>query len=107
MRPGSPFKYRGPSTPYIGMLTTPDVLKYKIPIPFAFVPPNPSYDPKEIQVKKGPVKRQQLISSSEFQYNSECQKTIKNYNKCIHNNRLTGIEVCLYYLNYLNTNCKK
>ena len=107
MRPGSPFKYRGSSTPYVGMLATPDVIKYKVPVPFAFVPANPLYNPKENHEKKLPAKRCELISSSDFQYNGECQKTIQNYNKCLQNNRQSGNEACLYYLNYLNINCKK
>lgn len=107
MRPGSPFKFRGSSTPYVGMLSTPDVLKYKVPVPYAFVPANPSFNPREEQVKKAPAKRTELISSSNFQYNAECQKTIQNYNKCIKNNRQGGVEVCSYYLNYLNLNCQK
>jgi len=107
MRPGSPFKYRGSYTPYVGMLSTPDVLKYKVPVPFAFVPANPSYNPRVSGDKKSPTKRIELISSSEYEYSSECQKTIQNYNKCIKNNRQTGNEACIYYLNYLNINCKK
>ena len=106
MRPGSPFKYRGPSVPYVGMLTTPDVLKYKIPIPFAFVPPNPSYDPRQTATAtKNASPKNQLISASDFKINSECQKTIQNFNKCVKNNK-DNSEFCQYYLNYLNLNCK-
>jgi len=107
MRPGSPFKYRGSSTPYVGMLSTPDVLKYKVPVPFAFVPANPLYNPRQEPANKVPAKSNELISSYEFQYSPNCQKTLQNYNKCLKNNKNQGVEACTYYLNYLNLNCKK
>jgi hypothetical protein len=106
MTPGGPFKFRGVSTPYIGSLNTPDVVKYKIPIPFAFVPPNPKYNPREHNKKKitRPI---ELISAGNFKIEKNCQKQIQNYNKCVRNNKVDAVDVCAYYLNYLNINCKK
>lgn len=105
MRPGSPFKFRTQSNPYVGMLTTPDVVKYKIPIPFAFVPPNPLYNPRE-NAHIQPAKLVNLASAADFQNNSHCQKSVQNYNKCIKNNKANAADVCTYYLNYLSLNCK-
>ena len=104
MRPGSPFKYRGSATPYVGMLSTPDVLKYKVPVPFAFVPTNPKYDPKQNQTHGQVSTRSvQVAQASSFQNNAQCTRQINNYNKCLKNN---SAEECAYYLNYLNLNCK-
>ena len=104
MRPGSPFKYRGSSTPYVGMLATPDVIKYKVPVPFAFVPSNPKYDPKQNKLD-GQVspKTVAVADESNFKNNAQCQKQINNFNKCVRNNQ---VDECAYYLNYLNLNCK-
>jgi len=105
MNAGGPFKFRGSSTPYVGSLSTPDVVKYKIPIPFAFVPPNPNYNPRE-ETKKSVVKPTQLVSAGNFKNESNCQKQIQNFNKCVRNNKENSAEVCAYYMNYLNLNCK-
>lgn len=104
MRPGSPFKYRGSATPYVGMLSTPDVLKYKVPVPFAFVPSNPKYDPK-LNKLEGHVAPKSFffVEENNFHNKAECKKQINNFNKCVKNNKM---EECLYYLNYLNINCK-
>jgi hypothetical protein len=104
MRPGSPFKYRGSATPYVGMLSTPDVLKYKVPVPFAFVPSNPKYDPKQNK-SEGNAKTRSVpvVQATSFQNSAECQKQVNNYNKCLNNN---SADECAYYLNYLNLNCK-
>ncbi len=104
MRPGSPFKYRGSATPYVGMLSTPDVLKYKVPVPFAFVPSNPKYDPKQ-NSNEGHVATRSVpvVEATSYQNNTECKRQINNYNKCVRN---INAENCAYYLNYLNLNCK-
>ena len=105
MTPGKPFKFRGSSTPYVGTLSTPDVVKYKIPIPFAFVPPNPNYNPRD-QNKKTIARPSELVSAGSFSNNSDCQKQIQNFNKCVRNNKGNSAEFCAYYMNYLNLNCK-
>lgn len=104
MRPGSPFKYRGSAIPYVGMLSTPDVMKYKVPIPFAFVPSNAKYDPK-LNKMEGYAASKTLFFAEEASFNNkaECKKQINNFNKCVKNN---NIEDCAYYLNYLKLNCK-
>ena len=104
MTPGGPFKFRGASTPYIGSLSTPDVVKYKIPIPFAFVPPNPNYNPRE-QTTKKVARNTELVSAGNFKSQPECQKQIQNFNKCVRNNKDNSADVCAYYINYLNLNC--
>lgn len=104
MRPGSPFKYRGSSTPYVGVLSTPDIIKYKVPVPYAFVPSNPKYDPKQINsigyIASKPIYH---VDEKNFNNNAECKTQINNFNKCVRNN---NYEACAYYLNYLNFNCK-
>ena len=105
MTPGGPFKFRGASTPYIGSLSTPDVVKYKIPIPFAFVPPNPNYNPRE-QTTKVVAKNTGLVSAGSFASGQDCKKQIQNFNKCVKNNK-DSPDVCAYYMNYLNLNCSK
>ena len=105
MTPGGPFKFRGMSTPYVGSLSTPDVVKYKIPIPFAFVPPNPTYNPREV-TKKVSAKKTGLASAGNFNNEPNCQKQIQNFNKCVKNNK-NDADVCAYYMNYLNLNCSK
>jgi len=104
MRPGSPFKYRGSATPYVGMLSTPDVLKYKVPVPFAFVPSNPNYDPKQNKLEgHATAKSIRVADESNFLNKAECKKQVNNFNKCIRNNHA---DECAYYMNYLNLNCK-
>jgi hypothetical protein len=110
MRAGQPFKSRGTGRPYPGILLTPDILKFKIPSPFAFVPVNPKYNPRSQQsgvkaphhsghtVQSG----HSLVSQSLYQNNSNCQAMVQNFNKCIKNNNL---EACQYYFNYLSSNC--
>lgn len=108
MTPGGPFKFRGLSTPYVGSLSTPDVVKYKIPIPFAFVPPNPKYNPRDhSHSKRNIVRPTELISAGKFKIEKNCQKQIQNYNNCVKNNREDAINICAYYMNYLSINCKK
>lgn len=104
MRPGSPFKYRGSATPYVGMLSTPDVLKYKVPVPFAFVPTNPKYDPKQNKTHGQVATRSVAVAeANSFKNNAECQRQVNNLNKCLKNN---SADECAYYLNYLSLNCK-
>lgn len=109
MRAGQPFKTRGTGRPYPGVLLTPDILKFQIPIPLAFVPINPSKNPRETGIKKsccGSRKRQPLASAGDFELEQNCQKMVQNFNKCVRNNTKNAPDVCAYYLNYLNNNCK-
>merc|ERR1712032_1376656 len=85
MTPGGPFKFRGSSTPYIGSLSTPDIVKYKIPIPLAF-PPNPNFNPAEQSVKTYP-RTTDLVKAGNYKNDTNCQKQIQNFNKCVTNNR--------------------
>ena len=86
------------------MLTTPDILKFKIPIPFAFVPPNPKYDPKQAGGVKLPSEKQvKLADEADYKKSPDCVKYLNNYNKCVFNNSL---ELCSYYMNHMNLNCK-
>ncbi len=105
MKAGSPFKYRGSTTPYVGMLSTPDVLKYKVPVPFAFVPSNPKYDPKQNKLEANDTSKTHIAVANEGNYknDAECKKQVNNFNNCVRNN---SAEECTYYLNYLNLNCK-
>jgi hypothetical protein len=105
MTPGGPFKFRGLSTPYVGSLSTPDVVKYKIPIPFAFVPPNPKYNPREHHHTEA-VRTTETLNAGRFKKESNCQKQVQNFNQCLRNNKENAAEFCAYYLNYLNLNCK-
>ena len=107
MRQGQPFKGRSWGRPTPGVLLTPDALKFKIPLPLAFVAANSLYNPREQNVQSNGNNHHeqatQLASSGNFKIEQNCQKTVNNYNKCIKN---ASADDCSYYLNYLNNNCK-
>jgi hypothetical protein len=106
MKIGHPFKARWTGRPPVGMLLTPDILKYKIPVPFAFVKPNPEKEGRarvNEHIQKT-IDRPKLVSSTKFSTTKECQKTVQNFNKCIRNN---GQDACSYYGNYLRQHCQK
>lgn len=107
MRPGHPFKTRAYGRPFPGMLLTPDVFIFKIPIALSFVGVDNKYNPRvqknenKTQVTKGLP----YVKAKNFEEESNCQKTANNYNNCLKNNSQTGADTCFYYLNYLNNNC--
>ena len=105
MRVGQPFKGRAWGRPTPGVLLTPDALKFHIPLPLAFVAANNQYNPRtqKHSDKKQHVAQPQLVSSGQFKIDQNCQKQVNNYNKCITN---ASSESCVYYLNYLNNNCR-
>ena len=115
MRAGQPFKTRGTGRPYPGVLSTPDILKFKIPIPLAFVPINPANNPRvssdhanvEKESYEAVAKRVEndlvnTFRSTTFVDNVECRKTTDNLRKCLQNN---STDNCSYYNNYLNNFC--
>ncbi len=107
MRGGHPFKYRFNGRPYIGTLSTPDIIKYKIPLPYAFVASNPKYDPRNNEKK--PCcggKKENIVSAGKYSFDQNCQKMVANFNTCIKNNSKNAGEICSYYLNYLNSQCR-
>jgi hypothetical protein len=111
----SPFKTRWTGRVGPGMLLTPDILKFKIPVGVAFVPVNPKYNPRSLlnggkndqaygsqqQVQKATTKSQ-LLSASGFQNSKACQKQVQNFNTCLKNN---GADNCQYYMSYLTNLC--
>lgn len=105
MKIGHPFKFRWMGRPQVGMLNTPDILKYKIPVPFAFVPADPQYLPMQAQTKKPCCggKKKQLANAADFKVTLECQKTVMNFNNCLKNNLGDN---CNYYTNFLNSKCR-
>jgi hypothetical protein len=109
MKIGHPFKARWGGRPALGMLAVPDILKYKIPVPFAFVPINPEKDGRAMAQNKqhssvGQKKEQpKLLSSAAYAFTKECQKIVQNYNNCIKNN---NSDTCSYYSNYLRLHCQ-
>ena len=111
MKIGHPFKYRWSGRPVLGMLSTPDIYKYKIPVPFAFVPANSSKEARATQnlaLKHSnrpltSAEKPELYSANQFKVSKDCQKMVQNFNSCIRNNNL---ETCNYYNNYLNSLCK-
>jgi hypothetical protein len=104
-RAGAPFKSRFWGRPTPGVLLTPDALKFHIPLPFAFVDANPSVNPRHTKSlpQDSHSPKVQLLSSGNFKNEINCQKTVNNFNKCIKN---TNPDDCLYYMNYLKSNCK-
>jgi hypothetical protein len=115
MRAGQPFKTRGTGRPYPGVLSTPDILKFKIPIPLAFVPIDPKYNPRvsndhpSIQRYSTEDVAQRVendlintFKSTTFVDSVECRQTTDNLRKCLLNN---NSENCSYYTNYLNNFC--
>ena len=89
MKIGHPFKARWTGRPPVGMLLCPDILKFKIPAPFAFVKPNPEKDGRALAHKTNVVKKVEqpkLVSAAAFAITKECQKTVQNFNNCIRNN---------------------
>ncbi len=109
MRVGQPFKGRAWGRPSPGVLLTPDALKFKIPLPLAFVAANSRFNPRTQNQsghqgqQKHSAPQTQLVSSGQFKVEANCQKTVNNYNKCLTN---ASSDSCVYYLNYLNNNCK-
>ena len=108
MTTGKPFKtFDGKRIP-IGILLTPDILKFHVPIKYGFVPVDDSHsvDKKTgiFKEERLQVQRNNLVSSGLYKLSSECQKTVMNFNRCLKN---VGGEACQYYNNYLNFNCVK
>jgi hypothetical protein len=109
MKIGHPFKSRWTGRPPIGMLLVPDILKFKIPVAFAFVKPHPEKDGRALAHKQhtshGNSQQQvKLLSAGSFSMTKECQKTVQNFNNCIKNNNNNA---CSYYSNYLKSHCSK
>ncbi len=105
MRVGHPFKTRWTGRPPIGMLSTPDVLKFKIPAAYAFVKANPEKEGRDMahnNLKQSHHEEPRLLDNGSYKLNKECQLTVNNFNKCIKNN---GADACGYYANYLRFNC--
>jgi hypothetical protein len=105
MKVGHPFKARWTGRPAIGMLSTPDVLKFKIPAPFAFVKANPEKEGRESAKhhKESHFEEPKLLANGAYKLSKECQLTVNNFNNCIKNN---GVDSCSYYANYLKLNCQ-
>ncbi len=104
MKVGHPFKARWTGRPPVGMLCVPDILKYKVPAPFAFVKANPEKEGRELSKhhKQHHVEEPKLLSGASFKSTKECQLTVNNFNNCLKNN---NSETCSYYSNYLRLNC--
>lgn len=78
-----------------------------MPILNAFTPndQNNMVDKRTGKYPQSPKKvKENLISSSEFAITQNCQKQVRNLNKCIVNVGRIG---CHYYENYLNRFCHK
>ena len=95
------------SRPAIGVLSTPDVLKFHVPLPHAFVPID---NEKTVDRQTGAFlgntekkPRVQLASSGHYKFNADCQKTVLNLNRCLKN---VGVQDCQYYNDFLNRQCK-
>jgi hypothetical protein len=107
MKIGHPFKARWTGRPPVGMLLTPDILKFKIPVPFAFVPPHPEKEGRALSHKGHQSTRQEkpkMLSSASVAVTKECQKTVQNFNNCVRNN---SQDACGYYANYLRAHCQR
>ena len=115
MRAGAPFKTRGTGRPFPGVLLTPDILKFKIPIPLAFVPINPKFNPRvsheestaqrhsaEENTQRVENDLMNTFKSTTFADSAECRQSTENLRKCLLNN---NSENCSYYTNYLNNFC--
>jgi hypothetical protein len=108
MNTGKPFKTRsiaGRIDPSV--LNTPDVLKYHIPLPFAFVPVDPlnTVNKHSGKFPEAPKKqRPYLESSGQYSLTNECQRQVINLNRCLKN---VGLDDCQYYRDYLNNLCRK
>lgn len=103
-RIGHPFKGRYGGRLGPGVLLTPDALKFHIPLPIAFVIADPSVNPRNHKAISHQNHEQvQLLSAGNFLNEKNCQKSVNNYNKCLKN---ASVQDCVYYLNYLNSNCK-
>ncbi len=105
MKIGHPFKARWTGRPPVGMLLVPDILKFKIPAPLAFVKANPQKEGREMakQHKQSHHEEPKLLANNSFKTTKECQLTVNNFNNCIKNNLS---DACAYYANYLRMNCQ-
>ena len=101
MKVGHPFKARWTGRPPIGMLLVPDILKFKVPAPFAFVKANPEKEARETSKHPRNSHRDEtkLLSSGDYKFTKECQLTVNNFNNCIRN---SSLETCAYYANYVH-----
>jgi hypothetical protein len=104
MKVGHPFKARWTGRPAIGMLCVPDILKFKVPAPFAFVKANPEKEGRELAKhhKQSHHEEPKLLGNDAYKMTKECQLTVNNFNNCVRNN---GSDTCSYYANYLRLNC--
>ena len=109
MTTGKPFKTRrGRFSPSI--LLTPDVFKFGVPLPFAFVPIDMSKSVDKNTGKfiedtlHGTKHRPNLVSAGQYKLNESCQKTVINLNRCLKN---VGSSACDFYNNFLNRSCTK
>ena len=100
---GVPFKSRGGRISP-GVLATPDIYKYKIPTPVAFVFPNTEKEARSMLEGKRSASplRKTLLSAGDFKLTSDCQKQVINYNTCLKNH---NSDSCNYYRNFLNSRC--
>lgn len=112
MRGGHPFKVRWGGRPTQGILICPEMLKYKIPTPIAFVPINPEKSPRNLlsnshnQHLHGSHKQPHFISSGSVKSSPNCQQYVKNFNSCISNNlKLNSEKVCQFYKDYISKSC--
>ncbi len=110
MRGGHPFKVRYGGRLSQGILINPEMLKFKIPCPIAFVPVNPAKSPRHLRanlVQKKISKTPNLITSGSVVNTPNCQKIVQNYNSCVTNNKNFNNfdKVCQYYRDYLTRNC--
>ena len=108
MTTGKPFKTLDGKRIPIGILSTPDILKFHVPIKYSFVPVDDSHTVdkktgKFIEENKQ-IQKNSLVSSGLYKLSSECQKTVMNFNRCLKN---VGGDACEYYNNYLSVNCVK
>jgi len=109
MRGGHPFKVRWGGRASQGVLINPEMLKFKIPTPIAFVPINPEKSPR-IQIFQPSCKLQpkipSLIPTNNVKQTIDCQKTVQNFNICVSNNiKSNSAKVCQYYKDYINNAC--
>jgi len=109
MRGGHPFKVRWGGRASQGVLINPEMLKFKIPTPIAFVPINNEKSPRYLM--SHPSRNQSSMSPSLITLGSvkqtpNCQKIVQNFNTCVSNNiRNNSTKICQYYHDYINNSC--
>ena len=82
------------------MLISSDIVKYGIPVPFAFVPVNPTKAPGACSYQ--PVVESKPLDSFLYANSEKCQSLLRNFNNAVANKVASSAS---FYKNALDSKC--